>query len=137
MEMQTMKVLDSAGIHRNAVLRLWDESPFDEDSVQLELALDGETFTATSERGYFHALCGIRSELEAIGVMPLCVGACENVYPSPMIESMGCGEKAYQLTLGCQAKSADLVSIFDPLIDANPVSVHQQQSFYERWIKSL
>ncbi len=137
METQTIKVLDSAGNHRNAVVRLWEESPSDEDSVQVELVLDGQTFIASSERGYFHALCEIRSELDAIGVMPLCLGACENVYPSPMIESMGGGEKAYQLTLGSQARSADLVSVFGPLLNEKPVSVHQQQAFYERWIKSL
>ncbi len=119
------------------LVNLWDECPDDEDFVRIELTFNGKAFLATSERGFFHAFCEIRKRLEALGVLPLCFAACKTVYPSGMISSMGCGEQAYKLTLGRQAKSTDLVDIFDSSDDLRPTTVEQQERFYEKWIQSL
>jgi hypothetical protein len=118
-------------------MRRWDESPENEDAVLIELRVDGRVLTASSERGYFHAFCEIRKQLEPLDIVPKCFAASENVYPSPMIESMGCGEKAYRLTLGKQARMSDLIEIFETADDVHPVSVELQRKYYKKWIESL
>lgn len=137
MEIQKIRLVDSRGNSHNAVMRRWDESPDNDDQVAVEVAIADKTFRSASERGYFHAFCEIRRQLESLDLMPLCFAACENVYPSPMIEAMGSGEEAYSLTLGRQAKMCDLVKIFDTSSEIMPVSVDQQKQFYERWVESL
>jgi len=58
-------------------------------------------------------------------------------YPSPMIEAMGYGEKAYRLTNGKPALTEDLVCIFDVGSDVTPSTVDQQQNYYETWLETL
>jgi hypothetical protein len=120
-----------------AVILQWDESPDDIESVKLTIVIQGEEMSAQSDRGYFRALIQIRSRLEQAGMLLECFGASEHVYPSPMIEGMGGGEKAYKLTLGKPAKMSDLVNIFDTGSDVRPATITQQQDFYNQWLKSL
>lgn len=54
-----------------------------------------------------------------------------------MIEAMGYGEEAYQLTLGKPARMQDLVSIFDSGDDLVPVTVRKQREFYDKWLRNL
>ncbi len=93
--------------------------------------------TALSEDGYFRAMCEIRERLQASNALLVCFGSSENVYPSPMIEAMGYGEKAYKLEIGKQALTANLVSIFDTGPDVVPSSVEKQKNFYRFWLESL
>ncbi len=137
MESKTIELVDSNGNLHQADMRRWDEAPDNEDEVLIEIAVGDTIIRGASDRGYFHAFCEIRRQLEPLGMMPRCFAACENVYPSPMIESMGCGEKAYFLTLGMQARTRDLVEVFDTSEEICPVSVDQQKKFYELWIESL
>src|SRR5258708_5303425 len=81
---------------------LWEESPEDPDLVRLELHFAGEVLTAVAGT-FFDALTDIRRLLEGRGLRPRCFGASRDVYPSPMIRSMGSGEKAYRLKVGCPA----------------------------------
>ncbi|MFC5743573.1 hypothetical protein [Dyella tabacisoli] len=120
-----------------AVLWRWDEAPENQDEVKLRLEFNERVLEAIAGNGYFRALCELRIKLEVDGLLLACYGASENVYPSPMIESMGCGERAYRLTLGKPALRQDLVSIFDFGSDVVPVTVKDQQRFYELWLKSL
>ena len=113
------------------------ESPFGDDSVQVEVCVRGIKVSAESDRGYFHAFCTVRRELENYGERPCCFAAYENVYPSPMIESMGNGEKAFRLTMGQPARTNDIVDIFDVTKEGRPVTVDQQKKFYEEWLESL
>lgn len=137
MEKRTLRIRCEDGNLRNGYLKLIEQAPSNEDAVFVELEIDGRIFSASSERGYFHAFCDIRNNLEPLGFLPLCFAASEDVYPSPMIESMGSGEKAYRLTPGIQTTMDDLVHIFDTSDDIRPVSVTRQQIFYKKWIESL
>ena len=120
-----------------ATLLRWDEAPEDKNKVKLELNYEANTVTAWSEDGYFRALCEIRKRIEPSNALIVCYGASENVYPSPMIESMGYSEKAYRLKIGMPALTADLVFIFDVGPDIIPSTVNQQKNFYELWLESL
>jgi hypothetical protein len=129
-------VISSEGRHEGILFR-WDEAPKDSNQVLLRLKFDNVILEAQAERGYFYALCGLRKQLEAIGLLIFCYGAIENVFPSPMIEAMGYGEKAYRLTLGRPALMQDLVSIFDYEANLIPVTVQKQSEFYDKWLRSL
>jgi hypothetical protein len=137
MDSRTVPIVSSDGRHIPGEFRIWDESPGNADEVLLELHFAGRVLTAHSDSGFFDALCEIRRALEADGFRPVCYGADRVVYPSPMIRSMGNGEKAYRLTTGRQAKKEDLVSIFESDLQIVPVSVEEQEDFYEKWIESL
>lgn len=107
------------------------------DHVALMLEFEDVKLTSESEVGYFYALTALREQLENIGFTIECNGSSENVFPSPMISSMGNGEMAYRLTLGRPARSADLVNIFERGVEGTYTSVKRQQEFYDRWLKSL
>jgi hypothetical protein len=85
---------------------------------------------------FFEALVSIRRQLQADGLAPYCYGASLNVFPSGMARDMGQGLKAYKLTLGKHAKSADLVDIFDEGTDVAPADVDAQEQFYRDWLGS-
>ena len=125
------------GCRLDAVLLRWDEAPEDEDKVKLELNYDTTTVTVWSEHGYFRALSEIRTRIERTNALVVCYGSSENVYPSPMIESMGYGEKAYRLAMGRPALTSDLVSIFDVGPEVIPSTVNQQKNYYKAWLESL
>ncbi|WP_051709929.1 hypothetical protein [Andreprevotia chitinilytica] len=91
----------------------------------------------SSSRGFFDALKKIRLILETEGVLPLCFGASEDVYPSPMQESMGMAMQAYRNQFGRQALSADIVDIFDSDDRMRPATVNAQEKFHLQWLESL
>lgn len=115
----------------------WDESPENSDEMKLRLEYSEVVIERSSDVSYFRALASIRGELERSNVAIECYGASENVYPSPMIESMGNGEKAYRLTMTRPARDVDIVSIFESGPDLIPSTVAQQRHFYDQWISSL
>lgn len=115
---------------------LWEETPESQDQVRLDLHIADEIITAVADT-FFDALVEIRKGLESRGLRPRCFGASRDVYPSPMIRSMGNGEQAYRLKLGCQAKMEDLVPIFASSPEIAPASVEEQEEFYHKWLKSL
>ena len=53
-----------------------------------------------------------------------------------MILDMGDAIRAYKMTMGKQAKMADLVCIFDPCELEDYATIEEQEAFYEAWIKS-
>lgn len=113
-----------------------EESDDDEDKVYIRLEF-GERVIEMMNYDFFETLNDIRKVLEVDGYQIRCNGAAENVFPSPMILSMGAGRKAYSNVLGKQALKNDLVDIFELNKDYNFVSIHCQQAFHARWIKSL
>jgi hypothetical protein len=137
MEIREIDLVRTDGSLVHASFILEDELDGDEESLRLSIEFEGTRESSTSEAGFFNALCSLRESLELVGLRPKCFGACENVYPSPMILSMGGGELAYRLMLGKQALKADLVNIFDCDDSVHPCSVEQQKEFYQRWIQSL
>lgn len=115
----------------------FDDEDAQSGTTDLVLTFGGRSFAATSEIGFFDAMCRIREQLDREGILLRCFGASENVFPSPMIESMGDGDRAYKLRIGRPARTSDLVCIFDTAEDVIPSRVDQQREFYESWLKSL
>lgn len=111
----------------------WDEV---DDDCRVRCSFRGRSIEATAP-DFFEALCDLREQLLADGLIPFCYGASLNVYPSPMARSMGGGLKAYRLKLGQQALAADLTGIFAEGPDIVPASVENQREYYDRWIASL
>jgi hypothetical protein len=131
-----VKAIDSAGGTLEGEIEAWEESPSDPDQVVVRLHLAGVESEKTAD-DFFSALVAIRVELDAKGIRLMNYGSSLNVYPSPMSRSMGSGEKAYRLSMGEQAKTADLVSIFETGPDVTPSTVQEQEQFYRKWISSL
>jgi len=132
----SVKALNPQGDALEGEIEAWEESPDDRDQVLVRLRLPGLMAEAMGD-DYFSALVAIRLVLENSAIKLLNYGCSLNVYPSPMSRSMGSGEKAYRLRMGEQAKSADLVSIFESGPDVNPSTVAQQEHFYREWLSSL
>ncbi len=92
--------------------------------------------TRKGKSALFEALQIARNEASKVGLTLLCNGARLNVYPSPMMRSMGGAAMAYTLTLGEQAQRKNIVCIFDNTEE--PISTPKEQDeFYQRWLKSL
>jgi hypothetical protein len=138
--MSTEKVLVKVRLSDDSLTHgsftLHDEIPSDPDEVQVDLSFLERKESAVA-RDFFEALAQLRKKLEAENIWLLCNGAVENVYPSAMARSMGGGLKAYKLTLGKQAKTEDMVSIFEGDLGLPPSPVRAQQAFYQVWIRSL
>lgn len=134
---QPLEVLLSDGSRSIGEFWIWEEAPEDPNAVRLEIRFDGREFGVITENGFFEALTSLRKKLEPEGFRLVCYGSSRWVYPSPMIRSMGYGEKAYRLELGRQASSADLVSIFDTGPGVEPVTVAVQEQCYRDWLESL
>lgn len=135
-ERYPVKAIGDEGSFLDGECEAWEESPADPDQVMVRLRLAGLEVEKSAD-DFFSALVAIRSELEASGIKLMNYGSSLNVYPSPMSRSMGAGEKAYRLRMGEQAKSADLVSIFETGPDVNPSTVPEQEQFYRDWLASL
>ena len=115
---------------------LWEESPGDADRVRLAVRFGGEEVAREAD-DFFSALCSIRTDLEAAGLMPRCYGSSRNVHPSGMSRGMGTGERAYRLYPGQRGRASDVVDIFDDGPDVDPVSVQMQEAYYRAWLESL
>ena len=138
MQSQKLELISTSDGTRQLVeMNLWDTSPDDNHAVLIEVFLNGNVIRGTSQYGYFRAFCDVRKQLESLNLMPICFAACENVYPSSMIESMGYAEQAYLLTMGKQAKMSDLVDIFDTRDDIRPVTVEKQRQLFDNWFNSI
>lgn len=120
----------------NGELGLYEEAPDDNKQVLLEISFNDQRISKMANN-FFEALQAIREELEINKIQIICNGAAKNVYPSPMQMSMGCGRMAYLLKTGQQAKSADIVDIFNCIDTLTFVSVKEQKIFYRDWIKSI
>lgn len=134
-ERHPVKVLGGVGPAAGELV-VWEEAPGDAAAVLVRLVLGGEAMQAVAE-DCFAALVELRRGLEATGRLLVCNGSSLDVYPSGMSRSMGAGQKAYRLTMGRQALTADLVSIFETAPDVRPSRVDEQAAFFERWVASL
>jgi hypothetical protein len=117
-------------------LELYEESPDDEEQVLIRIYFSGQKISKMG-RNFFEALQNLREELENKNIQIICNGAAKNVYPSPMQMSMGDGRTAYLLKLGQQARSADIVGIFDCIDTLTFVGTKEQKAFYSDWLKSV
>jgi len=97
----------------------------------------GDVEITTSGPEFWSALRDLRLYLEADNMLLICYGASRNVHPSGMSRDMGAGDKAYKVTLGQLSRMIDLVYIFDTGPDVSPVTVQEQDAFYEQWMHSI
>jgi len=65
------------------MLKLYEESPGDEEMVLIELLILGDTISFKHEN-FFLALQSLRKHLEDKHIQVMCNGAALNVYPSTM-----------------------------------------------------
>lgn len=85
----------------------------------------------------FEALNMLRLYLEDAGYLLLCNAARRDTYPSRAVRQMGGGFKVYVLHSGQQAKLTDLVDALGPAELNAVVSVAEQRTAYEHWLRSL
>lgn len=135
-EIHEVPILEPGGAVGRGILEAWEEAPDDGDRVLLRLRFGDAEWTSRAD-DFFTALASLRTDFESDGSRLLIYGASKDVYPSPMIRSMGSGSKAYRLKPGEQAKTADLVSIFGTGSDVLAASVAEQEAFYAAWLASL
>ena len=105
------------------------------DNCQIELQI-GDINIDSEAENYFYALVELRKKLEMQSIKLLYIGCSRHVYPSPMILDMGDAGKAYELTLGKQALTNDLIDIFTACEYDEYVSVKEQYEYYEKWLES-
>jgi hypothetical protein len=106
------------------------------ESYWVRLACREQSFIGEGT-DYFEALVALRRQLEAQGTFIRVNGAGQNVWPSGMSRSMGGGIKAYRMTLGSQARMADLVHIFECSTGIEPATIAEQERFRDQWFASL
>lgn len=94
----------------------------------------GEWKLESTADDWFDAFCMIRRDLETL---PACYGTHLHAFPSGMSRSMGGGRKLYGLSLGKQARTKDLVGLFDAGDDVIPSTVDAQRQFFDQWVDSL
>jgi hypothetical protein len=135
-ESRSIEILHPNGSRILGELLIWEINPENSENVKLQLKFNERVLESSSEN-FFFALQVIRRDLEQEGMLLYCYGASRNVYPSPMILDMGPAEKAYKLELGRNASTADLVSIFDTGPDVDPVTVSEQEAFFQKWTSSV
>jgi hypothetical protein len=125
----------SSGVNAAAVLRV---NACDDDTFSIRVASEGLGHDV-EDRGesVFEVLCAVRRKLESVGWLVRCAGAQVDVFPSPMIASMGDGTHAYVLTLGKPALTADLVDLFHCDDRYVPSTVEEQEKFCKTWVRSL
>lgn len=104
-------------------------------NCHLKLIWRGSETTASAD-DFFEALCGVRLELEAEGLLLFCYGASLNVYPSGIARSMALGKTAYKMQTGKHASMSDLVDIFSEGPDVIPATVARQREYFNEWVSS-
>ncbi len=117
-------------------IKIFEQDPDNEEQVLIQVTINHETFRG-QEENFFSALQVLRAELEKKNLQIRCNGSAENVYPSPMQLSMGSGRLAYKLFSGHQAKTIDIVDIFDYDDKLRFVSTEEQTRFYNKWRMTL
>ena len=97
----------------------------------MRIAWPEGNFEAT-DRSVYHAFAAVREQLEPLGLVPLCYGACPEVQVSGMAVEMSDGIIAYQLSDPRDGWGGPTVNIFDTGPDISPASVAEQRSFREK-----
>jgi hypothetical protein len=85
----------------------------------------------------FECLIDLRQEIEKKNWKLLCNGSRIDVYPSRMLREMNGAGRAYILKIGEQARTEDIVHIFDYAALELIGSISEQENFHETWFRSL
>ena len=85
-----------------------------------------------TDRSVYHAFAAVREQLEPLGLVPLCYGACPEVQVSGMAVEMSDGIIAYRLSDPRDGWGGPTVNIFDTGPDISPASVAEQREYRQR-----
>ena len=129
---QTVELLRAGG----AVQAELTYGEHNSESCWVRLTCAAQSFVGEGS-DYFDALVALRGQLEAQSTLIRINGASRNVWPSGMSRSMGGGIQAYRMTLGSQARTADLVHIFECAAGIEPATIAEQERFRDQWFASL
>lgn len=83
------------------------------------------------EFSVYHAFASAREQLEPLGLMPQCYGACPEVQVSGAAVDLGDGTIAYRMN-DPQVRWGPMVNIFDTGPDISPAPVAEQRNFRKR-----
>lgn len=103
---------------------------------RLQLRLGTDEFSGEGS-DYFEALCQVRRQLEQRGLLVRVYGGSRNVILSGMCRDQASGLTGYRVSLGKPSQPTDRVAIFDTGPDVEPVTVDEQQAFYDEWLRGL
>lgn len=113
----------------------------DKNNCLIKFCKDVDTEIIFSDNDFFASLVKLRDWVyDKEQLLPMCKGALINVYPSRMSRQMSNGMKAYSLTLKKQARTEDIIEIFDSIKESevNKLSIPKQQlEFFKKWVRSL
>jgi hypothetical protein len=113
----------------------WNEGNVSRRECTIELRAEGFDIQSTAF-DFFEAFCGIRDQLAAQDLYPLCYGASRCVYPSGMLRDTGAGLCAYKLQLGRPVRSEEIIGIFATGPDVEVATVAAQRAFWLEWSKA-
>jgi hypothetical protein len=133
---RTVELLSADGVAHGELTYGEYSSTTDSESCWVRLARAEHVLLGHSG-DYFDALIDLRRQLEAQGTLIRVNGAGRNIWPSGMSRSMGAGIKAFRLSLGQQARMADLVHIFESSVGIEPVTIAEQEHFRDQWFASV
>ena len=85
-----------------------------------------------TDRSVYHAFAAAREQLEPLGLMPLCYGACPEVQVSGMAVEMSDGIIAYRLSDPRDTWGGPTVNIFETGSDISPALVAEQRNYRKR-----
>lgn len=85
-----------------------------------------------TDRSVYHAFAAVREQLEPLGLVPLCYGACPEVQVSGMAVEMSDGIIAYRLSDPSDGWGGPTVNIFETGPDISPASVSEQREYRQR-----
>jgi len=114
----------------------WNEGNFNRRECTIELRAEGFDIRSTAF-DFFEAFCGIRDQLAAQDLYPLCYGASRCVYPSGTSRDTGAGLSAYKLQMGRPVRSEEIVGIFATGPDVEVATVAAQRAFWLEWSKAF
>ena len=136
--MKTVQV-DLLDRNTNSVIRA--EFEYDTERLfVLTLHIPGKQAISANERDYFESFCKIRRQLEPQGLIPLCIGARRDVYPTGMSRQMGGGLRAdiHKMNIRSSANDpVDLVYIFAPAPRELVTTVAEQRDYFKDWVESV
>jgi len=119
-----IQIVDSKGSKSEAIISGYLDTTTRECHIQLSY---GEVQLQGLGMNFFEAFCRVREQLQNSGLLPICYGACRNVWPSGMLADMCLG--IFANVLEDRSKPAGEVDIFDSGSEMDLVSVEEQKAF--------
>ncbi|MGF6098861.1 hypothetical protein [Pseudomonas sp. 18175] len=108
---------------------------FDDKAYKMRFSESSNPGKIYTGKDIYKCLAAVRADFPHMTF--LCKGAKINVMPSRMASQMSAGLIAYELTLGKQATSEDIVHLFDYEENNLTNNPQVQIDFFKKWLTSL